>query len=916
MKHLIALSMKYIRRQKLRTFLTFMCITLSAFILSSVCAYCSSIFRTLMNEEITDEGLWEVDISSWIENCDDKEKAFKAVENNAVVDDYFASRSNSAELESTQGISYFEIAADDKKIKAESVRSFKGEGNTKLVNGEYIDFAGKEDIKYDVNTDGVYISSFFSDMGYSKGDTVTLTIRPVMASYDESSEIMKEVRAELKEKYGTEYTTNDAEYEELPEDLKKKAYSSKLYSYLQIKKGVALNDIPVTDEIYGEPVEYTVKIAGFYNDLLSRSNSAFTIVNTNNTNIDLHEIEEKNPDLYVQKINEMKIRIIDNCNYDDAMKRLFTDLGFDYDTQFFDSVNFPYDEHDLLLALEWKSPSSISKFMAAVIIPGLIILLVAWFVARFVIDNAFEMAVQERSTHFAALRVMGASKTQIAFLVFAEALFYCFTAVPLGTAISLLLCRSSFNSIKGTGLPMAEFHASLPIISIGIALCLIAILISAFTSAMWASRKLSPAEALNFGKPRSKKRKFKKSKSKLNLSANKFLHRYTRKNIRASKSRFVVATITMGLGVLMFTVTVLTGTYTRRTLEENFDPDYADLWIDGYYCDDIDHPNALADKYFSNNEIFSKYLMKSYSLDINPDKKSTEIIKDKLTKVPQPTLGVYAINKGSYDHYELDKITGMSYEEFKNCGGVIYNNCNYERDHELEKKVESFPSSYKKLTEKTELKYDDKVFNIVGISSSHANQGVIIPIEDSAGLDPLYEIQLRVSDQAHYEEAEKLFNEFSEKSIYDFKINMYTLGTGLNEFINAIIKIAIGFFVSIWLVGILSMINCVNTSVLNRSRELMMLRSVGMTRKQLRKSVMLETILFSSTAAITGTALGVGGFLATFLIMDKIPSDVWGLVTLVVIMSIILNIIIALVSAIPAIKNLGKVEAIAQAANG
>ena len=45
--------MKYIRRQKLRTFLTFMCITLSAFILTTICCYGSSLYTTLYNEAFT-----------------------------------------------------------------------------------------------------------------------------------------------------------------------------------------------------------------------------------------------------------------------------------------------------------------------------------------------------------------------------------------------------------------------------------------------------------------------------------------------------------------------------------------------------------------------------------------------------------------------------------------------------------------------------------------------------------------------------------------------------------------------------------------------------------------------------------------------------------------------------------------------
>jgi uncharacterized membrane protein len=79
---------------------------------------------------------------------------------------------------------------------------------------------------------------------------------------------------------------------------------------------------------------------------------------------------------------------------------------------------------------------------------------------------------------------------------------------------------------------------------------------------------------------------------------------------------------------------------------------------------------------------------------------------------------------------------------------------------------------------------------------------------------------------------------------------------------------------------------------------------------------MLETIMFSSTAAITGTALGVGGFLAfIFMLIKDNSAAVWGMVALTVTVSIAVNIIIAMIAAIPAIKNLNKVEAIAQASN-
>ena len=143
---------------------------------------------------------------------------------------------------------------------------------------------------------------------------------------------------------------------------------------------------------------------------------------------------------------------------------------------------------------------------------------------------------------------------------------------------------------------------------------------------------------------------------------------------------------------------------------------------------------------------------------------------------------------------------------------------------------------------------------------------------------------------------------------------MYLNATGLKTFLSAIVKIIASFLISIWLVGILSMINSVNTSVLNRSRQLMMLRSVGMTRKQLRKSVTLETIMFSTTAAVTGTILGIGIY-ALFIASEMRLRDFYA-VPFIAAIALGINILLSILAALPAIRNLSKVESIAQAANG
>ena len=230
MKHLIALSLKYIRRQKLRTILTFMCITLSAFILATVCAYGSSIFTTLLNYEIDESGTWELDVENWIEHTQDPEKAMETVKGHPSVDDYCYYNSEFISFDSESlGANFFEISDGKTSHRIKNAAITTCDGNAELISHYETDGAISMN-----KSEGIYVSRIFEDMGYKEGDTVTFTICPANGKYDESSQIMKEIRSELKEKYGTEYTSYDEEYEELSEEMKSPTNTQARYLTRQI----------------------------------------------------------------------------------------------------------------------------------------------------------------------------------------------------------------------------------------------------------------------------------------------------------------------------------------------------------------------------------------------------------------------------------------------------------------------------------------------------------------------------------------------------------------------------------------------------------------------------------------------------------------------------------------------------------
>jgi putative ABC transport system permease protein len=60
------------------------------------------------------------------------------------------------------------------------------------------------------------------------------------------------------------------------------------------------------------------------------------------------------------------------------------------------------------------------------------------------------------------------------------------------------------------------------------------------------------------------------------------------------------------------------------------------------------------------------------------------------------------------------------------------------------------------------------------------------------------------------------------------------------------------------LIAMLGITNTLALSILERTREIGMLRAVGMTRRQLRHMVRGEALLVAAAALVTGAVLGVG----------------------------------------------------------
>ncbi len=899
MKQIISLAFKYIRRQKLRSLLTFLCITLSVFILCSTFMYMGSTIATFRNFEMSESGSWEVDFGSILDKAT-KENPADIVKNHSLVEDYFSHESDyiitANKCDENQRISFMDIT-DDKgqTFRVDYINYFITGGNFELVPDYY-----KENFK-DLNSfDGAVVPSWLQDYGYKIGDTLTFTVNAVSGIMTEDTPEIKEMLKEA-----------EAYYEEKGKKLDSRdLISSYKFRTLFFEK-YSFADISLKDEKYGRESEtVTVKIAEF-NDF---GKDTFFIETSDKYKVDfdIDKFRQENAeflekrDMYYN--NEMYFRVKDGVNFDDAVEQICTDTGISEDDYilYVDS-NYEKIFNRALLGFEFKSARGLYEMLPFIVF-FLVVIFLAWAIARFVIDNAFEISVQERSRQFASLRVMGASKSQLLALVLTEGIFYAITALPLGFFLAVAICKNVFTSLGCIGLNYFVFEVNPVFIILSLLMCGTAIFVSAYTSALWASRKLSPAEAMNYGKP---KRKFKnikfRRKSKLNRSSKGFIFHYTKKNIKRSRSRFIISSVTMTIGVLMFTFCAISGIGMGKKVSAVLNSyDNSDFHTNAY---DISYMKT-AEEYLSDSEIFSDYVISCHSM-YSPEERRSGEKKDELVEFINPYgdyLDLHSVDRKTYER-KYEQYVGATYDEFvaskKLLGVKAGKEAGYKNTAQLGfKGYKSIEIDAQKIV----------VSGVITVERADMNIGLIYPVENidimKVKKSNSYSISIdaTVNGEENYAEGEKRFNELCESGLkIEPMTNSYMTNTGLKTFIATVIKGVLGFLVSIWLVGILSMINSINTSVLNRCPELLMLRAVGMSKKQLLGTVVIESISFSAISTIVGTAMGVL-FSALFLRFG-IRCDINEIVTpaiIIAIASLVINVIIAFLSALPAVNILSR----------
>ena len=1035
MKQLLSLVLKYIRRQRFRTTLTFLCILLSVFVFNLLCDT-FVVLRGVMIEDIADfSGIWEANLSPAVEKTADTDAAIETIRNSQFVDSYFlqdysAVYRDNSHRDQNSCLEFLEMSLNGQE--PDIISSFSQQyydGDTDLL-GRYsfmTDLPDSSVTKAD-SSPSLRLPREYQKNGWKIGDKVSVTLRVFTAKLTDDQPALKEKiesRArEYKKMYG-----EDAKYRifaDSPGELPSLFDMGLLYA---VKSRNLTNELVMEETLSAEPYTFTATISGFYSydggepELIARKSDIDISKCMNGAYADHIKEDDAQYDYSIndtglgcRSMQTILIRTPQNLDFDDTLEAICEELGLSAEQT--DDVLHPAEAAEKAnvynqeyLRYKFRGSDAIAGWftdpdmlISIGVFCGVAILI--WALMRFVIDNCFEISVQERSAQFATLRIMGASRRQVSLVVGFEALFYCIAAVPLGTFLSYLCRTSVLNALAEYGFVIRE--ASFPILTVlAVFLALTAILISAYTSSMWAARAYNPLDAAKkthlkgnkketiwtknlFGSTQKPTKQEKKAESKakptgnlkhvkvskLNRKQKSFLRNYTMRNIRRTRSRFLISVISMSLGTMLFAFGLTIGlaifmeVRDDLSYERGYGYDFAIGVSDSVL--NVENTCSELDAYLGNTDIFTN-LEHEIRLDTTVDNLTLlEDLKDYLDNVAfrksnSETPVLLGMTEESYNREYKDTV-GMDYQSFLKTGGVLVedNLCGTLDQWKVDEEGELHPVLLGRAPEYTPVTgkaisvyqfgingyggysdygneygetisyyYDDfgneitaedvtsvtvPVTGIFKRESDATNLKIMIPMElfsdqlkdlADTSTNVMYSLTLRTNTD--YPEAREKLSEirdgYEAQNITHWYNDNYAETTGMVALLKTILAIAVIALSAVWLTGIFTMLNTVNTSVLNRAEELAMLRMIGMSRKMMRKTVMLESTIYCIFSTVIGGILGISGsfYMMTGMYFFQGREELVFVILGVVLTSIILaNYVISRLAARPSLHTLNR----------
>lgn len=538
-----------------------------------------------------------------------------------------------------------------------------------------------------------------------------------------------------------------------------------------------------------------------------------------------------------------------------------------------------------LLALYGESTyGNIMKSMIMMIIIMLSLVSIGCIV---VIYNSFAISVMERKKEFGLLSSIGATKKQLSYTVFFEALIegiigiilgICGAYIGIGTVILII------NNLIGDILVLKlNLVTNIVFIIIPVIFMILVIFISALVPSRRAA-KVSPIEAIR----QNDDIKINKKKIKTGKLVNKLFGiegEIALKNIKRNKKKYRVTIVSLFISIVLFISFSSYMNYTIDTASSVMGEVPYDYQI-SYFGDDndMDALNKISEIIKSNDvkeyvsysvsnlSIIGNYTYSDEYLDFYKSAYGDDGIKA-LTNLKYQYISIYILDDISYNRYKeligldkdsvilLNKFKGVSYGNNKrvnydipviNNGDINIKICNFDGNDEdvdttkyCNKKIDNIFITNKSFDLIEEFSYmsdfklivNKKLYDNISDSGTHYTQFNIIS-DNTDNIDKLTK-ELDKYDNVNYTNVKESMKQ-ANNMILVVKILMY------------------GFIGLITLIGVTSVFNTISTSMALRKREFAVLRSIGLTRKGFNKILFFESLFFGLKSLIYAIPVSLG----------------------------------------------------------
>ncbi len=541
--------------------------------------------------------------------------------------------------------------------------------------------------------------------------------------------------------------------------------------------------------------------------------------------------------------------------------------------------------NNTLLALYGESTyGNIMKSMITMIVIMLSLVSIGCIV---VIYNSFAISVMERKKEFGLLSSIGATKKQLSYTVFFEALIegiigiilgICGAYIGIGTVILII------NNLIGDILVLKlNLVTNIVFIIIPVIFMILVIFISALVPSRRAA-KVSPIEAIR----QNDDIKINKKKIKTGKLVNKLFGiegEIALKNIKRNKKKYRVTIVSLFISIVLFISFSSYMNYTIDTASSVMGEVPYDYQI-SYFGDDndIDALDKISEIIKSNDvkeyvsysasnlSIIGNYTYSDEYLDFYKSAYGDDGIKA-LTNLKYQYISIYILDDIAYNKYKeligldkdsvilLNKFKGVSYGNNKrvnydipviNNGDINIKICNFDDNDEdvdttkyCNKKIDNIFITNKSFDLIEEFSYmsdfklivNKKLYDNISDSGTHYTQYNIIS-DNTDNIDKLTK-ELDKYDNVNYTNVKESMKQ-ANNMILVVKILMY------------------GFIGLITLIGVTSVFNTISTSMALRKREFAVLRSIGLTRKGFNKILFFESLFFGLKSLIYAIPVSLG----------------------------------------------------------